>query len=192
MENSSFIQSKESVLSRLDQSSIGEWDKKIIPLCDKINSLEDYYTSSSCSGRIILMIDQDKKGEGLFLFTSHNLVSFEELKKELDKILKSKNKKDIKFKTEAPILHVFCFNLESAKTLYDLAKLSGFKKSGIISFGRKIVLEINSGEKIEFPVIQKGKFLVNEDFLKIVLKESNKKLKKGWEKLERLSTFIKK
>ena len=190
MEKSSFLQSKESVLSKLDKSSIGKWDKKIIPICKKINEKENYYSSSSCSGRIIIMIDQEKKGEGLFLFTTHETVKFEELKKEIEKILKSSNKKNIKFKTEAPILHIVCLNIEDAEKLYTLAKLSGFKKSGIISFGRKIVLEINSGEKIEFPLIQKGKLLVKDNFLKIALKESNEKLKKGWEKLEKLTKLL--
>lgn len=192
MEKSSFLQSKESILNKLDKSSIGEWDKKIIPICKKINLSENYYTSSSCSGRIIIMIDQEKKGEGLFLFTTHDTVKFEELKKEIEKILKTKTKKNIKFKTEAPIIHVVCLTLEDAEKLYTFAKLAGFKKSGIISFGRKVVLEINSGEKIEFPLIQKGKLLVDYDFLKIALKESNQKLKKGWEKLEKLSNSIKK
>jgi len=190
MEKSSFLQSKEAVLSRLDQSSIGEWDKKIIPLCNKINSMENYYTSSSCSGRIILMVDQEKKGEGLFLFTTHDLVKFEKIKEELNKILESKTKKDIKFKTEAPIVHIVCFSLQEARKLYDLAKLAGFKKSGIISFGRKIVLEINSGEKIEFPIIKKGKLLVDENFLKEIVLDSNKKMKKSWEKIAKLEKSL--
>ncbi len=192
MEKQSFIQSKEAVLNRKDKSFIGGWDEKIIPLCNKINSIENYYTSSSCSGRIILMIDQEKKGEGLFLFTTHKQATFEELKKEMDKILESKTKKDIKFKTEAPIVHVVCFSLKDAQKLYDLAKLSGFKKSGIISFGRKVVLEINSGEKLEFPIIQKGKLLVTEEFLKVAVKNADKKLEKSWEKIDRLKGILEK
>lgn len=186
MEKNSFLQSKQSVLARLDQSSIGKWDKKIIPLCSKINSLENYYTSSSCSGRIILMVDQDKKGEGLFIFTTHELINLKKLKTEIKKILDSKENKNIKFKTEAPIIHIVCFSLEDAKKLYDLAKLAGFKKSGIISFGRKIVLEINSGEKIEFPIIKKGRLLVEDEFLKEVILSSNEKMKKSWDKIKKL------
>ena len=78
-----FLQRKKDVLSKIDKSSIGKWDEKIISLCEKINSKENYYTTSSCSGRILLMVDQSKKGEDLFLFVSHDKVSFKELKEKL-------------------------------------------------------------------------------------------------------------
>ena len=53
--------------AKIDKSSIGKWAEKISGLCGKINSKENYYTTSSCSGRILLLIDQEKKGEDLFL-----------------------------------------------------------------------------------------------------------------------------
>lgn len=83
MHQSNFLQRKKSVLSKKDKSSKGNWDKRIIKLCDKINSLNNYYTSSSCSGRVVLMIDQNKKEEGLFLKVWHDLISFKELKGDL-------------------------------------------------------------------------------------------------------------
>lgn len=186
MERKSFLQSKKSVLLRKDHSFIGEWDKKIIPLCNKINSLENYYTNSSCSGRIILMVDQEKKGEGLFKFITHEKIKIDNLKKEIKKILDSKEKRDIKLKTEPPIIHITCFNFNDAKKLAILSNLSGFKKTGLISFDRKIVLEISSGEKIELPIIKKGKILIEEKFLKIILENSNKKLESSWKKIKKL------
>ena len=186
MKKESFLQSKKSVLSRKDNSFIGEWDKKIIPLCKKINSLENYYTNSSCSGRIILIIDQEKKDKGLFKFTTHEKIKFEELKKEIEKILESKEKRNIKLKTESPIIHVTCLELKDAKKLKVISNLAGFKKTGLISFDKKIILEISSGEKIELPIIRKGKLLIEEDFLKVIVEESNKKLETSWEKIKKL------
>ena len=61
-----FLQRKKDILSKEDKSSKGDWDKRIIELCDKINSSEKYYTTSSCSGRVIVMLDQEEKGPGLF------------------------------------------------------------------------------------------------------------------------------
>ena len=61
-----FLQRKKAILKKLDKSSKGDWDEKIISLCDKINSNDNYYTTSSCSGRIIIMKDVVKKGKGLF------------------------------------------------------------------------------------------------------------------------------
>src|SRR3989344_4894109 len=100
----SFLRRKTSVLSKSDKSFIGKWDEKIIPLCNKINSSPNYYTTSSCSGRIVLMIDQNKKSHNLFLKISHELISFNWLKNNLNKI---KNK-SVKFKFEPPILLVVC------------------------------------------------------------------------------------
>lgn len=184
-----FSKRKKDVLLKLDKSSIGKWDEKISKLCDKINSLENYYTTSSCSGRIILMIDAEKKGEGLFVFVSHEKVSFEKLKEEL--ILALKKNKKIKFKLEPCILHVSCKTLEDAEELYEKAKLSGWKKSGIIGIKNGFTVELNSTEKLEFPIIQNKKILVGEEFLKIVLEEANKKLEKSWMKIKKLEGMIK-
>lgn len=82
-----FQRRKDDTLSRLDKSSKKSWDKKITSLCEKINSLKDYYTTSSCSGRILLMVSLEKKQKDLFLKVYHDLVSVGELKKELREIL---------------------------------------------------------------------------------------------------------
>ncbi len=226
-----FAQRKRDVLSKTDKSYKKSWDRKIIGLCEKINSLENYYTTSSCSGRIVLMINQDKKEKDLFLRVYHNKINFSELKKALNNLLSSETreidfseqtslssspdkkvkalinsnaehcdeiqcetnkiiraKRDnikfklnqdqrsfiisnlkIKFKLEPCILHVVCKTLEDAQKLLNKAKLSGWKKSGIISFGKNIVLELNSTEKLEFPIIQNKKILVDDEFLKIVV-----------------------
>src|SRR3989339_790664 len=123
-----YPQRKKDVLEKLDKSSVGGWDEKIKDLCDKINSLENYYTTSSCSGRIIVMVDQDKKGPGLFEFVSHDLV----------KELKKFKWKNLKFKSEPPILHVACKTLEDAETFLIKAQNAGWKRSGIISLRRNI------------------------------------------------------
>lgn len=183
-----FIQRKKNILSKSDKSSIGRFDEKIKRLCDKINSLDNYYTTSSCSGRIILIIDTEKKGKDLFVFVSHNKISFDELKRELALALK-KNRK-IKFKLEPCILHVSCKTLRDAEKLYTKAKLSGWKKSGIIGIKNGITLELNSTERIEFPIIQYKKVLIDDEFLKIVVDESNKKLEMSLNKIERLEKSI--
>src|SRR3989344_5427025 len=214
----SFLRRKTSVLSKIDKSFIGKWDEKIIPLCNKINSSPNYYTTSSCSGRIVLMIDQDKKSHNLFLKISHELISFNWLKNNLNEIIKNKggvfydsrslsgNFKNpkfqiennsgqskklktelIKFKCEPPILHVVCRNLESASLLLEKVKNSGMKHSGIHYLGRNIILEIHGDDKLEFPIFNKNKILVNDDFLKLIAKESNEKLKKSWKMIENIS-----
>ena len=90
MKRNIFNQRKKDILKKKDKSFKKSWDKKILKLCKKINSLENYYTTSSCSGRIVLMINQDKKDRDLFINVYHDLISFERLKKDLNNIVKKK------------------------------------------------------------------------------------------------------
>jgi tRNA wybutosine-synthesizing protein 3 len=175
----SFLQRKRDLLSKEDKSSKGGWDKHIENLCNKINESDDLYTTSSCSGRIVIMIDQEKKGENLFLFVSHEKVdSLKDIISNLDL------SKDVKYKVDPCILHVACKDIDSAKELLKKALLSGWKRSGIMTFGKNIILELNATDKLEFPLARKGKILVGEDFLEVVLSESNKKLEKSWKKID--------
>ena len=188
----SFLRRKKSVLSKPDKSYIGEWDKKIISLCNKINNSNNYYTASSCSGRVVLMIIQNKKSHNLFLKISHELISFNWLKNNLNRIIKNKklSKLLIKFKCEPPILHVVCRNLESASLLLEKAKISGMKHSGIHCLRRNITLEIHGDDRLEFPIFNKNKILVDDDFLKLAAKESNKKLKKSWKIIKKFENSL--
>ncbi len=191
-----FLQRKKDILSKLDKSSKKSWDEKIISLCEKINVLENYYTTSSCSGRVVLIVDNSKKGPGLFVQVWHDLVSFEELKKSLENctergISKSLGqRKNIIFKQEPVILHVACKSLEDARSLLDKAKLAGWKKSGIISISKRIIVELNGTEKLEFPITRDGEILVNNDFVKVIVDKSNENLKKSWEKIKKLKERI--
>lgn len=230
-----FLQRKKDVLFKMDKSSKSHWDKKIIPLCKKINSLKNYYTTSSCSGRIVIMIDVDKKAEGLFLKVYHDLISFKQFKKDLQSIvscftftfppthpkksltinkkkltkefcvhelsannmtksvlsqqfarLKAEPNHLIKFKQEPCILHVAARTLKDAKAFLRKAQLAGWKKSGIISSGNRFIVEMGGTDKLEFFIMDKGKILVDDDYLKLVVKRSNENLKKSWKKIEKL------
>jgi tRNA wybutosine-synthesizing protein 3 len=175
-----FQQRKEEVLSKLDKSSKGSWDKHVLKLCKRINELSDYYTTSSCSGRILIMVDQEKKAKGLFLKVSHELVGNDYLENlKLPKSL-------VKFKFEPFILHIACRELKDAEKLIKLGQKAGFKKMGLISFGKNFVVEFVGSDKLEFPLAIHKKFLVSKEFIELVLEKSNNNLEKCWEKLERL------
>lgn len=182
-----FQESKRKQLSMQDKSDIGRWDKHILKLCEKINKTENYYTTSSCAGRIVLIIADEKKKSGLFLFRSHEKITLQKLKKELEKI---KINNLIYFKQEPCILHVACVTLEQAQKLLDTAKQSGWKNSGIMASSGRIVLEMRSTEKLELPIINQGKLLVDDDFLKLLVSEANLRLEKTWEKIQKLERLI--
>lgn len=183
-----FEQRKKDILSKKDKSSKGKWDKKIKKLCDKINKLENYYTTSSCSGRVVILYDKKKKQSGLFVKVYHELIDYKKLLSVLNKI----NCVDLlKFKQEPPILHIHCRNLKDAQVLLRKAQLAGWKKSGIISSGSRVIVELNGTEKLEFFVMNKGCILVNHPFLELISKRCNENLRSGWEKIEKLQKSLK-
>lgn len=186
-----FDNSKKVFLLKRDKSSINCIDKPISNLCHKLNKKNDYFTTSSCSGRIVLIKDEVQKMPGLFLFRSHEKINFKNFKEELNKSLKN-FKGTILFKQEPSLLVVACRNNASQCKLFSLARNNGWKKSGILSLNKKFLVEIMSTENISFPVCNNGKILVNDSFLKIVLKKSNFNLSRGWRKIERLEELIEK
>lgn len=186
MTQDNFSQRKKDVLLKKDKSSKQSIDEKIKKLCDKINKLKDCYTTSSCSGRIIVMIDEEKKVSNLFIKCFHDKVSFSDVKK----VAEANKKIKIKFKTEPCIIHIACKDLAIADKIYSKAKLAGWKKSGLISWKKNIVLEISGTGKLEFPLTSKGKLLVNDDLLKKAVKIANSKLEKSWTIISRLEKEI--
>lgn len=182
-----FTKRKNDCLKKDDKSSIGSWDKPIVKLCERINKLENYYTLSSCSGRVVLIKDIDKKEAGMFIFRSHEKIKLSNLKKELENY---KGKENLIFKMEPVILHIACRELSDADKMLVIARQCGWKNSGIMSFAdSRIVLELRSTESIALPIFYK-KLLVDEDYLAILVKESNKKLEKTWEKIEKLEKSL--
>ncbi|OIO43184.1 hypothetical protein AUJ63_00905 [Candidatus Pacearchaeota archaeon CG1_02_35_32] len=184
-----FLFRKENQLKKGDKSIKKSWDKKISNLCSFINRSADYYTTSSCSGRVLILIDDEIKKDDLFLFCSHDTVSFEYLKSEMERI-KSKTNRMIYFRLDPCILHIACRNLEKAQKIHDLAKDAGWKRCGIIGTKKRFVVELNATQKLEMPIINKSKILINDSFLEILVEESNKKLNDSWELIKRLEKAV--
>jgi len=181
-----FTQRKESILLKDDKSTKKSWDEKIENLCGILNENIDYYTTSSCSGKSVLIEEKTGKNGTYYLWTSHNIITFDELKKELLKI------KDglVKFKCEAPILHVGCRTLGFSQLLVDNAKKSGFKRTGIMTTYDKYMVEVGSAEKIECHIVKDGEILVSDKFLMELVNQSNLRRKNGWKKIQKLSQLI--
>lgn len=183
-----FQQQKKKQLSKKDKSSIGDWDFKIKSLCNKINKKKNYYTTSSCAGRVVLLKYSDEKMKDAFLYRTHEKVDFRELKNALEKIVE-KYKGLVEFQQTCCILHVACNSLDDAQKLVNKAKLAGWKRSGIMG-GKRNMVELHSTESISFPVIDNKKILVGDDFLKLIVNQANEKLERVWDKIERLKKKI--
>ncbi len=182
-----FQSEKKQFLQKPDKSSAGEIDAAIIKLVGKINNLKEYYTKSSCAGRILLIKDTGEKQENAFLFVSHEKVSLEIVKQEIEKVSRD-FKGLIYLKMEPCILHVACSNSESAFKLVDISRQAGWKKSGVIS--SKNIVEMLSTELLATPVANNSQILVEDEYLKLLVSEANNKLSKTRDKIKKLENAL--
>jgi len=185
-----FDKRKQDILEKKDKSFRGNWDKKIMGLCRELNKSKKYYTTSSCSGRIVLILDSNKKTYGLFLKIYHNLINLKEFDKTLEKILNKVEDRRVNFKQEPCGLHVACRTLQDAQILTDKARKVGWKKSGIISSNKRTIVEMFGAGNLGFPIIRKRKILVDNDFLKEIVEASNENLRKSWKCINALKAII--
>jgi len=182
-----FQDSKKKQFEREDLSNEGGWDKHILRLCNKINLKKEHYTTSSCAGRVVLIKALKEKAEDVFLFKCHERIEVEQLKNALTSV---KYPGLVYFKQETCILHVACSTMDSARVLLNKAKFAGWKRSGIIASGKRIILELMSTEKMELPIADNRKLLVDEGYLKLLVREANSRLVRVWEKIEKLEKLI--
>ena len=163
-----------------DRSKKGSIDEKIIPLLEKINAKPDHYTTSSCSGRILMMKYGEKKNQAKWLFSSHDPIQ---------KLPAFKEKGVLWLKVDPMILHVCCRSLEDADRLLRLARKM-FRRAGIISLGRKTTVEIQGSEKMEMPIMHKGKLLYSEQTISLILHQANLRLKRAHRQIRAFEKIV--
>lgn len=167
----------------------GHADKGILPLLEFINSLEDFYSTSSCSGRIVLLHDVGRKPENSWLGKWHREVDVDEV---LDAMKNPPAGGTVLFKYESAIVHLVARELNGAKRLLVIAREAGYKRAGIqgLNEGRHLV-EICDTGNVDVPVIDNGAVLVDDKYISYLVALANKKFQKGVEKLERLEKNLK-
>ncbi|HJO14504.1 MAG TPA: hypothetical protein QGG70_00465 [Candidatus Pacearchaeota archaeon] len=181
-----FDNTKKDILEKEDKSNVGSIDPLIQHLCKIINNDKNYFTTSSCSGRITLIDDKEKKSPDVFLFRSHKQIKLDELKKGILDAAEKIQEGIIMFKQEPCLVVISCRNKDKQWKLFSQARNNGWKKSGILSLDKKLLIELMSSENISFPIIKDGEILIDDKFLEIILEKANSNLEKGWEKINQL------
>ncbi|XP_041481817.1 tRNA wybutosine-synthesizing protein 3 homolog isoform X1 [Lytechinus variegatus] len=186
-----FSRAKKSRLKGTDFSRKGEIDQFIVSLVDKINKCDNYFTTSSCSGRIILFsesFDESavKKKGCKWLFVSHESASSSDLISAL-----KVSKGDAIFKFEPFVLHVQCETIEHARKLHQAAVASGFRNSGItIGNGGKTIAAIRSTHGLEVPLTAEGRLLVSDEYINFIVNIANSKMKENFNRIERFQDTL--
>lgn len=209
-----FIREKEKQLSKQDLSRKGSIDEGVLDVVRMLNASHDYYTTSSCAGRITLTLvpESGKKCDAEWAYKTHELADVNEMiecaneyegntSKCADMSAANSANGELWFKFEPAILHVACINIESASKLLEAARIAGFKHSGIMSAGKssasdsrvsdsRIIAQIIGTDKIEAPISFCGARIASDEYMKALTALANKKMKRNKSKLERLKQSI--
>ncbi|MDD5162803.1 MAG: hypothetical protein PHD95_01200 [Candidatus ainarchaeum sp.] len=166
-------------------------DEAFIPLCSFVAKTKNFFTSSCCSGRILLLeLQKDEKKLGSnFHRKWHRQVKPEEAWN----ALQENTSGEIWFKMEPLILHLGTNNLENANIALGAMKRAGVKRGGIIvAKPGKFLFEIEGTQRISVPVKSNGKILLEKKFLDFLVKRANEKMKKNGKAIKRLEKEFRK
>jgi tRNA wybutosine-synthesizing protein 3 len=180
-----FEAAKARALARLQRSGA---DEEIADILQKINARADYYTTSSCSGRIVLILlpEIGAKREAVFLGNWHRAVERVEVLAAMEDAPFAEG--ELWLLAQSPIIHVACRTVEKAGVLLRLALDAGFKYSGMKGIARDtgiVVVEMLSTERMDVPVASRDKVLVDEAYVGFIVTKANFVLHRGKEKLKR-------
>jgi tRNA wybutosine-synthesizing protein 3 len=182
---------KRHALTALKAIKEGKADFILKELLEFIIGTKNFFTSSSCSGRIILLgiPKNGSKKEAFFHRKWHRIVLFEEV----FNALKEKTSGEIWFKMESFILHLGTNSLKNCKKILKAMRKAGIKRGGImVAKEGKFIVEAIGTESIALPVKSENKILIKKEFLKKIVKEANKKMVKNIERLKKFENELKK
>ncbi|XP_035027479.1 tRNA wybutosine-synthesizing protein 3 homolog [Hippoglossus stenolepis] len=181
-----FSQWKKQCLNKMDQSKKGSVDQDIEHVVSLLNSREEFFTTSSCSGRTIL-IDGAPESGGVqkqnctWLFVSHQKCTSEDLMSGLEK-----SSGDAVLKFEPFVLHVQCRRLEDAQLMHSVAVNSGFRNSGLtVGKTGKIITAVRSTHGLEVPLSHEGKLLVGHEYVNFLTQTANQKMEENLRRIHR-------
>ncbi|XP_061099400.1 tRNA wybutosine-synthesizing protein 3 homolog isoform X3 [Conger conger] len=176
-----FKQWKKQCLNKIDFSKKGSVDEDITNIVSVLNDSEKYFTTSSCSGRIIVIdggcnsytqspnmdvatlkskvsdcLDVQKQNCS-WLFVTHQKCQKTDLVTALERSCG-----DVIFKFEPFILHVQCRQLGDAQ-----------------------LLAVRSTHCLEVPLSRKGQVLVSSDYIEFLVEVANQKMIENLRRIER-------
>jgi len=184
-----FVQAKRAAVQSLQQAiGQGEVDRRALPLLEALNAREDYFTTSSCAGRIVLLEVSSigNKTDARFLEKWEEPMDVAAVHTALARAESGQ----LWLMAQPPIFHVATTDLDAATVLLDVARQSGFKNSSIKALGSKIRVEIASTEEMDVPLGRDGRLLCSGEYLDMVVAVANEILHSMEDKLASLQDGI--
>ena len=177
---------REHHLRRLEEAlERGEVDPPIVPLLRLLNRCKDIVTTSSCSGRVVLLgtSKEEDKASSFFHRKWHRPVMVEEVLEGFETF-----QGDVLwFKVDPLIIHVATRTLDLAYGLVKEARRAGIKIAGIqVIEEHRVNIEVRGIDYMAVPLFWDGKPLVTEGYVRNLVPIANRKMVKNQGRLERL------
>ena len=165
-------------------------DKEMIGLCDFIADSKHYFTSSGCSGRILLLKQLDRTKKNSFFHKKwHGTASFSQILESINE----ETEGELWLKVEPFIIHIGADTLANARKVLALKDKTGIKRGGIIvAKDGKFIIELIGTDEFALPVKRNNKVLVTEEFLKEIVEEANIKIKRNYIKVAEFEQTVRK
>ena len=164
---------------------IGYLDLDIVDILVELFLRPRSFTTSSCSGRIVLMDSEYpwEKEETMIVFKKHEPVELREVLEAAEKPIA----KRLWLSVQGPIIHVETLDAEEAFEVLEAARRAGFKHSGILASTRKgVLVELRTGIRVNIPLREPDAWLVDRGELRRIIELSNRALREAKERLDRL------
>ncbi len=151
-------------------------DEDVVPFLLKITNLKDIFTSSSCSGRVVLLssdVDENKKYTS-FYKRYHRQITFDEILKDIQDFSKGY----LWLKVEPFIFHFGVKDIEHAKKVLSFLRDYGLKRAAIISIKPgKVMIEATNTVFLSTLVKKDDHQFISVDHLQEIVKIANNKFK---------------
>jgi len=177
-----------AMMSLVQARAEGKVDEDIIVTLDIINALPDFFTTSSCSGRIKIFEVPcfGDKTRVTTLGTWHRPAQLEEVTAAIG----TAKKGELWLLAQSPILHVGVKGMLNTKQLLHIAISSGFKNSSIKSLGTINFVEICGTERLDCPLGKNGTLVCSQNHLVFLIEIANQIMEKSQAKLDRLNNNL--
>ena len=189
MDSRGFLRLREKALKSLEKAIQEEKvDEDIIDILNILNRNKDIFTTSSCSGRavIIEVPYPGAKPGARFLGKWHRRVEKEDVYRSLE----SARNGFLMFMVHPPIIHAVVRDPLLGEKLVKAALSSGFKNSGMRGIKGKIVVELRSTERMDVLIGKDRKLLVDDEYIEVLCEMANLMLEKGKRKLHVLKEYL--
>ncbi|MEM3372610.1 MAG: hypothetical protein QXF76_00130 [Candidatus Anstonellales archaeon] len=165
-----WVRLKNARLAKLEKHFIeNKVDKPAINIINIFNSSKVFFTSSSCSGRVMLLEIKESKKDAKIYWKEHEPWPLGKLSNSINEYINnSQEKKNLWLHVQGFIFHVYCYNQYYAEKLLDLLITQGFKRAGIIKLKEFPIIEFISTNYLSMPIYINNKLIVPfENFYEI-------------------------